>query len=633
MEEMVYNFDKEKFKEITILDDYKPLYSHDLQYENKTIVAGNVQDSEEVKASETAGITRNKSSKWSLFNKKKEEQKTVKNLPEAAPTQTTIQKTEEQKVFEVDPVYEQTRNAITQVKDIVSKSKNIGSIINNLDTALNMLGYISEYAGSTIWEGNDSKIFLTHTNILTSMIGKVYVSIDKACEEIQNNKVFVSGSKLSMLKKECDKYRIASDRFGMEVEKIKNNCEGMKWNDVIKNAMKENEIDITDRSVGKEGQSLSKVDVIGEGENTVFFKEDVTVIDGENVWGVIYNKYVNDKTPKKIRNFFKNNDTLQLYDAFMNEYLMYQARTKESATDFRTFLSNHETVRKLSFSKEVLLDMFEDVYKSEALSKKATKAMSIKPGEELTGRNIATTKLAQLLGMPDVLVHSQTTTLVSGKEKRHGFVMSKASGTDYKNIDPQMLDDVDTYTGEFQRQMVMLQIFDNIIGQIDRHLNNIFYNTEEKGGKKYFTGITGIDNDLCAGKEVILNGNFQHSVGCLSTDMEQLRFECMDEQMYEHMKTLYGEDGKCSILKNNLYGLMSDEYIDELVDRFKIIMAAINNTIKKTNGKCLYKANEWGRETFDKLVDHKRFGEMGYRCKSYLETFVQVRYYDKKFNV
>lgn len=53
----------------------------------------------------------------------------------------------------------------------------------------------------------------------------------------------------------------------------------------------------------------------------------------------------------------------------------------------------------------------------------------------------------------------------------------------------------------------------------------------------------------------------------------------------------------------------------------------------KTNGKCLYKANEWGRETFDKLVDHKRFVEMGYRCKSYLETFVQERAYDKKINV
>ena len=339
MDEIIYKSNKEKYDlDEIIIEDYKPLYSENLQYANETSMVGDVQDSEEVKVSETANITRNKSSKWSLFNKKKEEQTTVKSVPETANNQITAQTIDKQRAFKIDPIYEQTRKAIIQVKDNVSKSKSTGNIISNLDTALNMLGYVSEYAGSTIWTGNDSKIFLTHTNIITSMLGKVYVSIDKACEEIQNSKVSVSNSKFSTLKKERDKYRIASDRFGMEVEKIKSNCEDMTWNDVIKNAMKENEIDISAQIVGKEGQALSKVDIIGEGEDKVFFKEDVTVIDRNEVWDVIYKKYINDKTPKKIRNFFRNNDISQLYDATVNEYLLYQVRMKAYDVDFKTCL-------------------------------------------------------------------------------------------------------------------------------------------------------------------------------------------------------------------------------------------------------------------------------------------------------
>lgn len=141
----------------------------------------------------------------------------------------------------------------------------------------------------------------------------------------------------------------------------------------------------------------------------------------------------------------------------------------------------------------------------------------MKEGESLnlSKRNVATSRLADLLGLGDLVAKSETATLADADgTSRSGNLMQTARGQEVKSFVVDQF--IDQYTGEmahadniftfrpfeanmddkvtpeFMQSLMSLQVLDNLAAQVDRHAANYF--AEIKDGK--LGRVQGIDNDF-----------------------------------------------------------------------------------------------------------------------------------------
>ncbi len=125
-------------------------------------------------------------------------------------------------------------------------------------------------------------------------------------------------------------------------------------------------------------------------------------------------------------------------------------------------------------------------------------------GNELSSRNIASSRIAEFLGIGNMVAHSEKMIVRSGDKVTTGCFMEFAEGMDITakgERSRRILDQVDASvrTPGYYKDMTSLEVFDFLCAQNDRHERNMFYKFEEKDGKKVITGLQGIDNDLAFG--------------------------------------------------------------------------------------------------------------------------------------
>lgn len=124
---------------------------------------------------------------------------------------------------------------------------------------------------------------------------------------------------------------------------------------------------------------------------------------------------------------------------------------------------------------------------------------------EVSSRNIATSRLAELMGIGDIVAHSEKMMVKSGDTVMSGCFMEFARGVDPSSSDPReikKLNDVEfSLTPSFLKDMTNIEILDYLCNQADRHEKNMFYKLSEPDaqGKRNIIGIQGIDNDLSFG--------------------------------------------------------------------------------------------------------------------------------------
>ncbi len=585
---------------------------------------------EEIIPAAAKAVTKPKSKKWSLFHKEEEEQK--ETVTEGQETQKEV--SEEKQVIEERMVREYEfdikddfRNDIEVAYDIIyalESIKKTDNIVKNLQISITMIEAIARYADKDLPKDSVKHGYLTMSNIITYMINETYKSMRDAYAEIKDKVIGIDGQLLEKFKTEILKYMHGSNRIVAVIEESKHSDKYRTWNDIFEETMKENIVDLTDMHTDITGNVMSTVTVIGEGEEQTFFKEDTKVVSKKDSFRVSVEKYITEDKSPRVKNYFLIEQSRTDYRMLLDEYFIKCKKNRKLL--FRDFMCQSEFLVKKNNLElmDAIVNVFDNTYKLSNIRFNA-EDIGILPGEEFTGRNIAVTKMAQLFGMEGIVVSNQTATLVSGEHKSHGFVMSKAQGTDYSGINKSYIDTIHSYTGEFQRQMVMLQLFDNIMGQKDRHLNNIFYNTEINdvdGVKKtVYTGITGIDNDMCCGAIASINHNFGHEVAILDYQCRHLAFDCMDKQMYEHMKVIDDD-----MIRTTLKGLVGSTYIEALIQRFNIIRNAIENTIRDSKRKVLFDKDEWGNETIGRLINNKNL------VTNYVHRFMRARAQSGKFH-
>ena len=122
----------------------------------------------------------------------------------------------------------------------------------------------------------------------------------------------------------------------------------------------------------------------------------------------------------------------------------------------------------------------------------------------LNRRNTAMSKMAEILGVPNIIAKSDNVKIKLGGKEFKGTFMKKADGADEKKYYKEPLFMEATFESaenlKLKKCVADLQVLDYICGNPDRHAANVMYNFKRrKDGTVVLDSIQGIDNDLSFG--------------------------------------------------------------------------------------------------------------------------------------
>ena len=148
--------------------------------------------------------------------------------------------------------------------------------------------------------------------------------------------------------------------------------------------------------------------------------------------------------------------------------------------------------------KKKLEDVFNDFSKYVFTRQLGNNVAKIKSDRNLTDRNVATSRMAEFLGIQDMVADSRTAYVKKQDGVIKGNLMEDTRG---KNSD-ELYKEGKTlnYTPKAVSELFSLQIFDIICGQIDRHQGNFHLIGRTKGDNMTVTGVRALDNELAFGE-------------------------------------------------------------------------------------------------------------------------------------
>lgn len=241
----------------------------------------------------------------------------------------------------------------------------------------------------------------------------------------------------------------------------------------------------------------------------------------------------------------------------------------------------------------------------------------------MTRRNVATSRMAALLGVGNLVAKSETAEIydeATGATIR-GNLMEQARGQMSGNdITAKAKEDKKTITfsstkerpdvllnstGNFQRDLCSLQVFDNICGQIDRHGGNFLVTQNEQGE---LSDLQGIDNDGAFGLNE--NGAFINGQGntrnAYNIQTGEMELPFLDRAFAERIKAVDKE-----MIKYALKDLLTEKEIDAVITRLEDVKKAIS-TMDESR---LLRDEDWNDDTAQTLIDqawkaNQRFNEL-----------------------
>ena len=233
--------------------------------------------------------------------------------------------------------------------------------------------------------------------------------------------------------------------------------------------------------------------------------------------------------------------------------------------------------------KKAIGDIFTEIKKDSVLAKIGNDTTRISPGENMAKRNVATSRLAKLLGIGGIVPESEMAAVEVNGKKKYGVVMQEAPGMPVSLLyTGEMSDEYKgeylTYSPDAIRDLLNMQIFDALCGQTDRHEGNRMM-TLEKGAQQATDGkdsyeiktVTGIDSDLSFGKlsySAFMNKNI---AGIKQVENKNgLSTPAMSRELAESILALTP-----SMLEYEMMGILSKAERAALTDRLTGIQEAI----------------------------------------------------------
>lgn len=221
-------------------------------------------------------------------------------------------------------------------------------------------------------------------------------------------------------------------------------------------------------------------------------------------------------------------------------------------------------------------------------------------------RNVATSRMAELLGVGHLIAHSETaevTDRATSKSVR-GNLMEKAEGVELEEAFGRLgghtsgdISGAGAVTGGFQRATICVQMLDSICSQVDRHAKNMMYQFDANGA---LSGIQGIDNDLAFGQteridSVHQSQNARQAFSKGRTGV-QMSIPYMDKAMARNIIALAQ---KPDTVRFVMQDVLREAEIEALITRLnkaaEALQAAMTEDESKTfaNGRRFLEADEW----------------------------------------
>ena len=222
----------------------------------------------------------------------------------------------------------------------------------------------------------------------------------------------------------------------------------------------------------------------------------------------------------------------------------------------------------------------ESISKKLLLPKVATGSAKIRLGDELAKRNVATSRMAKMLGLEGIVATSKLSTVEVNGKTMTGIMMEEAKGPDaYDLIEASVnKNEPIKYTSDSFRELLSLQVFDIICGQTDRHIKNYKVQFEEKEGTRIFKSIKGIDNDMAFGElsySEIKGSGLRGYAAIKNIEIDgNMAIPFMDHKLAMNIKAL-----KPEILEYQMADLLSKKERKALISRIKGVQKIIDKQL------------------------------------------------------
>ena len=226
-------------------------------------------------------------------------------------------------------------------------------------------------------------------------------------------------------------------------------------------------------------------------------------------------------------------------------------------------------------------------------------------------RGLATEEIARLLGVDDMIPHSEYCMLeINGERKRFGTIMEEAPGTLIREVPPERRRDM--ITPNLQRQLSDLNLLDIICNEIDHKPDN--YNVII-GDDGKISGISAFDNDCPSTFYPYNDLRTSTSMKCsmVVSASGRINRPYLDKRFVEKMNAL-SKDEFSDALKIYLRPLQ----INSAWNRMQLLKKLISQSTPEEIE--LLDADEWNDRTAEKELG----GKYG---KTYLCSFVEDRYF------
>lgn len=251
-----------------------------------------------------------------------------------------------------------------------------------------------------------------------------------------------------------------------------------------------------------------------------------------------------------------------------------------------------------------------------------------------TRRNVATSRMAELLGLGHLVAKSQTAEIqdqATGKIIR-GNLMDAAQGEEFSKVQNTIVErNVNAFTSGAARDITNLQVLDMLCGQVDRHAKNMLYQTNAGG---QITGIQGIDNDASFGTNVdSVSGKDANRKDARVFDFRDGEIEMvlpyMDKALADRIEQL-----DSSVLRYALSDLLKEAEIEAAVQRLENMKAGIAHAKKTSPERFLENETDWTTEVMQGMLQKNK--EManqwtiGYNDEQLFEKLTRQLYSDEQ---
>ena len=231
----------------------------------------------------------------------------------------------------------------------------------------------------------------------------------------------------------------------------------------------------------------------------------------------------------------------------------------------------------------------------------------IEAGEVVSNRNVSTSRMAERYGMSDMIAKSETVIIekqdgtfvkgnsmeeVKGKTMGELMTFAKAEGITLK-FSPNAI-----------KQLLQLNVFDMICGQVDRHMNNYIPSFTITGENEYtITSIKGIDNDLAFGSQFTK----LRAAGRLRTLIDKdgnanIPFLPMDfyNRVMEYSPEMAANDQK---------DIRSEAEVNALGARIREVQKQLKKLVNEGKLKLLKTEEEW-KQAIEELKEMKKVDKL-----------------------